>query len=52
MMLRLLPLSMRTLVSLVLPMTGSTTSGYFPKLGMQSGRSPWLKVTGLSDQSR
>jgi hypothetical protein len=35
-----------------LPMTGSTTSGYFPGLGTQSGWSPWLKVMGLSDQSR
>jgi hypothetical protein len=43
---------MRTLVSLVLPMTGSTTSGYFPRLGTQSGWSPWSKVMGLSDQSR
>ena len=34
MILRLLPPSMRTLVSLVLSMTGSTMSGYFPGLGM------------------
>jgi hypothetical protein len=34
MILRLLPPSMRTLVSLVLSMTGSMTSGYFPVLGM------------------
>ena len=33
MMLRQLPPSIRTLVSLTLPMTGSTTSGYFPGLG-------------------
>jgi hypothetical protein len=52
MMLRLLPPSMRTLVSLALPMTGSTTSGYFPGLGTQSGWLPWSKVMGLSDQSR
>jgi hypothetical protein len=52
MMLRLLPPSMRTLVSLTLPMTGSTTSGYFPGLGTRSGWSPWSKVMGLSDQSR
>jgi hypothetical protein len=52
MMLRLLPLSMRTLVSLTLPMTGSTTSGYFPRLGTWSGWSPWSKVMGLLDQSR
>jgi hypothetical protein len=32
MMLRLLSPSMRTLVSLTLPMTGSTTSRYFPGL--------------------
>jgi hypothetical protein len=42
--LRLLPPSMRTLVSLTLPMTGSTTSGYFPGLGTRSGWSPWSKV--------
>jgi hypothetical protein len=52
MMLRLLPPSMRTLVSLTLPMTGSTMSGYFLGLGKRSGWSPWLKVMGLSDQSR
>jgi hypothetical protein len=44
--------SMRTLVSLTLPMTGSTMSGYFPELGTRSGWSPWSKVMGLSDQSR
>jgi hypothetical protein len=43
---------MRTLVSLTLLMTGSTTSGYFPGLGTRSGWSPWSKVMGLSDQSR
>jgi hypothetical protein len=37
---------------LTLPMTGSTTSGYFPGLGTRSGWSPWSKVMGLSDQSR
>jgi hypothetical protein len=47
MMLRLLPPSMKTLVSLMLPMTGSTTSRYFPGLGTQSGWSPWSKVMGL-----
>jgi hypothetical protein len=52
MMLRLLPPSMRTLVSLMLPTMGSTTSGYFPGLGTRSGWSPWSKVMGLSDQSR
>jgi hypothetical protein len=52
MMLRLLPPSMRTLVSLTLPMTGSTTSGYFHGLDTRSGWSPWSKVMGLSDQSR
>jgi hypothetical protein len=36
MMLRLLPPFMRTLVSLTLLMTGSTTSGYFPGLGTRS----------------
>jgi hypothetical protein len=30
----------------------STMSGYFPRLGTQSGWSPWSKVMGLSDQSR
>jgi hypothetical protein len=40
------------LVSLTLPMTGSTTSGYFPGLDTRSGWSPWSKVMGLSDQSR
>jgi hypothetical protein len=49
---RLLPPSMRTLVSLTLSMTGSTTSGYFPGLGTRSGWSPRSKVMGLSDQSR
>jgi hypothetical protein len=44
--------SMRTLVSLALPMTGSTTSGYLPGLSTQSGWLPWSKVMGLSDQSR
>jgi hypothetical protein len=44
--------SMKTLVSLTLPMTGSTTSGYFPGLGTRSGWSPWSKVMGLLDQSR
>jgi hypothetical protein len=39
-------------VSLMLPMTGSTTSGYYPGLGTRSGWSPWSKVMGLSDQSR
>jgi hypothetical protein len=48
-MLRLLPPSMRTLVSLTLPMTGSTTSGYFLGLGTWSRWSPWSKVMGLSD---
>jgi hypothetical protein len=43
---------MWTLVSLALPMIGSTTSGYLPGLGTQSGWSPWSKVMGLSDQSR
>jgi hypothetical protein len=52
MMLRLLPPSMKTLVSLTLPMTGSTMSGYFPGLGTRSGWSPWSKVMGSSDQSR
>jgi hypothetical protein len=52
MMLRLLPLSMRTLVSLTFLMTGSTTSEYFPGLDTQSGWSPWSKVISLSDQSR
>jgi hypothetical protein len=52
MMLRPLPLSMRTLESLTLPMIGSTTSGYLPGLGTKSGWSPWSKVIGLSDQSR
>jgi hypothetical protein len=52
MMLRLLPPSMRTLVSLTLSMTGSTMSGYFPGLGTRSGWLPWSKVMGLSDQSR
>jgi hypothetical protein len=39
--------SMRTLVSLTLPMTGSTTSGYFPGLGTRSGWSSWSKEMGL-----
>jgi hypothetical protein len=34
------------------PITGSTMSGYFPRLGTWSGWSPWSKVMGLSDQSR
>jgi hypothetical protein len=36
-MLRLLPPSISTLENLELPMTGSTTSGYYPGLGMQFG---------------
>jgi hypothetical protein len=31
---------------------GVDTSGYFPGLGTRSGWSAWLKVMGLSDQSR
>jgi hypothetical protein len=49
MMLRLLPPSMRTLVSLTLPTMGSIMSGYFLGLGTWSGWSPWSKVMGLSD---
>jgi hypothetical protein len=36
-MLRLLPLSINTLENRELPMTGSTTSGYWPGLGMRFG---------------
>jgi hypothetical protein len=47
MMLRLLPPSMRTLVSLTLPMTGSTTSGYFPGLGTRLGVVALVEGDGL-----
>jgi hypothetical protein len=36
-MLRLLPPSIRTFENRAFPMTGSTTSGYWPGLGMRFG---------------
>jgi hypothetical protein len=47
MMLRLLPPSMRTLVSLTLSMMGSTTSEYFLGLSTRSGVVALVKGDGL-----
>jgi hypothetical protein len=50
--LRLLPLSMRALVSHVVPTNGSMMRGNLPGLGMLSGSSVQLKVIGDSDQRK
>jgi hypothetical protein len=52
MMLRLLPPSMRTLVSLMLPIDGIDNERVLLWAQHTVGGSPWSKVMGLSDQSR